>query len=272
MLRLPQFEYLAPCSLEEACSLLKEHSGRIKVLAGGTDLLPALKQRLSTLSYIVDLKQIPGLDQIEEGEETVKIGPLTTLSAVESSPTIKKYFPGLSEAAQSVGATQIKNMATIGGNIGLETRCLYFNQPPLWRNSFAACLKLGGKVCHAVKGSEQCRAYFAADTVPMLIALKTKVTLKNSEGERTLDLESFYTHDGKAPNKLKAGDVISEIIIPIPSEKNHNVYKKLRLRRAIDFPLVSVAISVAGDKEFCQDIKIVLGAVGSGPIVAKEAE
>lgn len=146
MLRLPRFQYLAPQSLFEALSLLKEHEGKVKVLAGGTDLLPSMKQRLFTYEYVLDLKRIGGLNKIEEGfDGEVRIGALTTLTALEQSPVIKKYFPGLSEAADSIAATQIKNMGTMGGNISLDTRCWYFNQSHLWRKSLEKCIKLGEK-------------------------------------------------------------------------------------------------------------------------------
>lgn len=273
MLRLPRFQYLAPRSIDEACSFLQQYGGKIKALAGGTDLLPALKQRLVSPEYILDLKMIPGLNQIREiPDREIRIGPLTTLSTLENSPIIKKYFPGLAQAAELVGATQIKNMGTLGGNIALGTRCWYFNQSQNWRKSFDPCLKQGGEVCHVVKRGGKCQAYFAADTVPILIALGAKVNSKNSEEERQCALESLYTGDGKTPNTLKPGDLLTEITIPIPERSSGSTYKKLRIRGAIDFPLVSSAVNLIRDNNSCKNIKIVLGAVGSGPIMVEEAE
>lgn len=273
MLRLPRFRYLAPQSLGEALSLLREHDGDIRVMAGGSGLLPSMKHRLFTPKYILDLKSIPGLDQIKDGSSgEVRIGPLTTMTALEESPVIKKCFPGLSQAADSVAAKQIKNIGTIGGNIALDTRCSYFNQSQFSRKSIKRCLKLGGKVCHVVKGGKKCYAYFAADTVPVLIALGAQVTIKNSEGERHCDLKEIYTQDGKAPNALKPGDLITAITILIPQGRSGNAYKKLRLRESMDFPLVGSAVQITMDGDLCQDANIVLGAVGSGPIEAEEAE
>jgi 4-hydroxybenzoyl-CoA reductase subunit beta len=259
--------------VEEACSLLKDYDGNIGVLAGGTGLLPAMKQRLFTFPYLLDLKRIPSLDYIEESADgKVKIGSLATLSSLENSPIIKKFFPGLLQAVSSVAAVQIKNMGTIGGNIALDTRCWYFNQSPVWRKSFDPCMKRGGTACHAVKGSKQCHAYFAADTVPVLIALGAEVTINNSEEEKRCSLESLYTHDGRAPISLASGDLITELRVPIPRNKNGSVYEKLRLRKAIDFPLVGSAVQVNIKNGSCQNIRIVLGAVGPGPIVVEEAE
>jgi len=273
MLRLPKFQYLAPKSLDETISLLKEHEGNAKVIAGGTDILPSMKQRLFAPEYVLDLKKIPGLNQIEEGSDgAVRIGALTSLSVLEQSPVIKKHFPGLSEAVDSVAAAQIKNMGTIGGNIALETRCWYFNQSHFWRKSIDVCIKRGGEVCHVVKGGDKCYAYFAADTVPALVALGAELTIKNNKGERRCALQEIYTQDGKTPNTLKPGDLITGITIPISQCKSGNAYKKLRLREAIDFALVGAAAKVTMEGDSCQDAKVVLGAVGSGPIEIKEAE
>ena len=274
MLRLPRFQYLAPQSLAEALSFLKEHEGKVKVIAGGTDVLPSLKQRIFTPEYVLDLKRIGGLNKIEEGSDgEVRIGALTTLSAVAQSPVVKKHFPGLFEAADSVAATQVKNMGTIGGNICLETRCWYFNQSPFWRKSIERCRKLGGEVCHVVKGGgERCYAYFAADTVPPLIALGAEVNIKNNEGERKCALQEIYTQEGKAPNTLKAGDLITEIRISISKGRSGNSYKKFCLRAVIDFPLVGSAVKVTMDGNSCASAKVVLGGMGSGPIEVKGAE
>jgi len=273
MLSLPRFQYLAPGSWDEALSLLKEHKKKVRVMAGGTDVLPSLKQRLFTPDYVMDLKSIPGFDRIEESSDgEVRIGAFATLTDLEQSTVIKRHFPALSEAADLVAATQIKNMGTIGGNIGLETRCWYFNKSHFWRKSIKRCIKLGGEVCHVVKGGKKCYAYFAADTVPVLVALGAQVTIKNKEEESRCVLKEIYTHDGRSPNKLKSGDLITEIAIPMPQRGSGTAYKKFRLRDAIDFPLVGAAVNLTIYGDCCEDLKIVLGAVGSGPIEVEEAE
>jgi len=254
--------------------LLKEHEGKVKVLAGGTDLLPSMKQRLFTPEYVLDLRQIPGLGEIEDNfQKGVRIGSLSTLAAIEESPVVKGRFPALAEAAGLVGATQLRNMGTIGGNIALETRCWYFNQSHSWRRSIERCIKLGGKVCHVVKRSKkQCYAYFAADTVPILVALNAEVTIKGNGKGRQCLLKDIYTQEGKNSNTLKPTEVISEVLVPLPDPGSGSSYKKLRIREAIDFPLVGAAVQVVMSGDICRDAKIVLGAVGSGPIEVTEAE
>lgn len=273
MLRLPRFQYLSPSSLEEACSLLKEYEGEIKVLAGGTDLLPSLKQRLYDPGYLLDLRRVAGLGGIENGVKNhITIGALCTLTQLEESPAVKEQFPAVAEAAGLVGATQIKNMGTIGGNIALGTRCWYFNQSHIWRKSFEVCIKRGGEVCHVVKGSKKCFAYFAADTVPALIASNAQVTLRSSEGERTCLLQEIYTQDGKNPHTIKPTEIIAEIVLPVPEKGSGSSYQKLRLRGAIDFPLLGVGAWIAVNEDTCREARIVLGAVGSGPVQVSEAE
>lgn len=273
MLRLPKFQYVAPRSIEEACSLLREFEGRVKVLAGGTDLLPSMKQRLFTPEYVLDLKRVSGLNKIEHGsDERIRIGSLCTLSMLEASPVIKNYFPALSDAAGLAATTQIRNSGTIGGNIALETRCWYFNQSDSWRKSIESCIKRGGEVCHIVRGAKKCYAYCAADTVPALVALQASVAIKDDEGERQSPLKEIYTQEGKIPHVLKPTDVITGIVLPLPEKGSGSSYEKLRPRKAIAYPLAGVATKVAMDGDTCKDVKIVLGALGSGPIEVTGAE
>jgi 4-hydroxybenzoyl-CoA reductase subunit beta len=252
---------------------LRKYEGKVKLMAGGTDLLPSMKQRLFTPEYVLDLRRVCGLREIENvSNEGVKIGCLSTVSMLEESPMIKEYFPGLSDAAGLVAATQIRNMGTIGGNIALETRCRYFNQSHFWRKSIEKCIKRGGEVCHVVRGAKRCYAYFAADTVPALVALKAWITVRDDKVERQYLLKEIYTQEGKIPNTLKPTEVITGVILPLPEKGSGSSYKKLRLRKAINFPSVGVAAHVAVDGDTCRNAKIVLGAVGSGPIELIEAE
>lgn len=127
-------------------------------------------------------------------------------------------------------------------------------------------------MCHVVKGARRCYAYFAADTVPVLVALKAWITIKDLQGEKRCALNQIYTQDGKTPNMLKPTDVMTEIVLPLPEMRSGSSYKKLRIRKAIGFPLAGVAVHVVMDGDICKDVKIVLGAVGSGPIEVTEAE
>ncbi|MDY6972316.1 MAG: FAD binding domain-containing protein [Thermodesulfobacteriota bacterium] len=273
MLRLSKFEYLAPGSLEEACSLLNEHQGKTRLLAGGTDLLPSMKQGLFAPGYVLDLKKIDGLDDIKGGsDKEVKIGALCTLTSIEESRAVTENFPSLAYAASVVGAPCIRNMGTIGGNVALETRCLYFNQSRFWRNTIEKCIKLGGNVCHVVKGAKRCYACFMADTVPVLMALDARVVIKGINGTRRCHIKELYTHEGRSPNNLRSTDIIAEIILTMPDKRSGSSYKKLRLRQAIDYPLAGAAAHVVMEGDTCMDARIVLAAAGSGPVEVTEAQ
>src|SRR3972149_9002050 len=216
-MRLPKFTYLSPSSLEEALSMVAEYRERAKVIAGGTDLLPNMKQRLIKPEYLIDLKAIDGMDTINDDDVNgLRIKPLVTLRQIQESQTIKERYPGLIQAAREVGAIPQQNIGTIGGNICLDTRCLFYNQPSLWRKNRKNCFKLGGEICYAVKGGKKCFAVYQGDTAPMLIALKSKVRLKNMDGERMVELENFFTGKGDKPLDLK-DEILSEILIPRPS-------------------------------------------------------
>ncbi|MDY6864001.1 MAG: FAD binding domain-containing protein, partial [Thermodesulfobacteriota bacterium] len=175
-MRIPKFEYLAPKKLEDAVSFLKKYKGDIKVVAGGTDLIVNMKQRTITPKYLINLKEIADLDFINyKKNDGLKIGALTALRTIEKSGVIREKFPVIAKAAHEVASVQIRNVGTLGGNICLNTRCWYYNQPLYWRKSFPFCFKVGGDCCNVVKKGKQCYALFSADTVPALIGLDAKI-------------------------------------------------------------------------------------------------
>ena len=275
-MQLPKFQLLQPSSLAEAIDLLSQHKGEAQLLAGGTDLLPAMKLRVRTPVYLVSLKGIPRLDYIEYGQDKgwIKIGPLTTPKALQSSPLIQEKLSVLARTVGLVGARQIQNMATIGGNICLDTRCWYYNQSHFWRSCRLPCYKAGGELCYAIQAVGHCHAVYSGDLAPCLIALAAQVKIKDRQGEKIIPLEELYTGKGNCPLNLAPDEIIAEILIPLPSNYTGSTYQKLRDREAIDFPLAGVAVCVSLDQKdgICTNIRIVLNAVGSAPRRATKAE
>lgn len=283
-MRLPKFEYLTPRTMEEALSLLNEHRGEAGIFAGGSDIFVSMKQRVVTPKYLINLKKIPDLDYISNGKDGLRIGPLTTLDSIEKSPVIKEKFALLSKAAGDVAAPQLRNMGTLGGNIALDTRCWYYNQSHFWRKSRPVCYKLGGDSdnCQGFELWENfpsskgnvCYSVYSGDTAPSLIALGASLKLNSSEGERTIVLKDFFSGDGKKPFELESSEIITEIRVPNPPPYSGGAYLKLRLREAIDFPLLGVAAVITLDAKdgICKEAQIVLGAVASGPIKVASAE
>jgi hypothetical protein len=150
---LPSFQLLRPKTLDEAVSLMAKHDGEVKIVAGGTDLLPSMKQKLFTPSYVLDLRGVGELRGIRNVPgDGIEIGALTTLSAIEHSAIIRKDYPVLYEAVKTVASPVLRNMGTLGGNVCLDTRCLWYNQSLLWRKSCGFCLKKDGNLCHVAPG------------------------------------------------------------------------------------------------------------------------
>jgi 4-hydroxybenzoyl-CoA reductase subunit beta len=267
-------EHAATSTLSDACSLMGEKGEKARLLAGGTDLLVASKLRNVKPSLLVSLGEIPELMGIRFDEKDgLRIGAMTTLNEVRYDPNVAKHYPALAEAAAAVGTTQLQYMGTIGGNLCLDTRCMYYNQSEPWRKSRAVCMKMGGDVCHVVPKGKKCYAAFSGDMAPALIAYEGQVKLVHSAGERTMKIGDLYTGDGKSPNKIKPGEILSEVTIPPPAEKQGSTYLKYRVRGSIDFPLAGVAIRVKlADGGICHDCRIVLNAVSPGPISVPGAE
>src|SRR5512136_795607 len=153
---LLKFDYFEPATVEEACSLLREHRGRAKVMAGGTDLVVRMRQRLVYSCSLINIKKIPHLTQITGNGEGIRIGALAILGDVETSLPVRRTVPILAQATGCVGSPQIRRMGTIGGNICLQTRCWYYNQSYSWRKVRPPCFKAGGDRCYVVKRGSRC--------------------------------------------------------------------------------------------------------------------
>lgn len=273
MMRLPKMEHVAPKSIVEACSLIDKHGPEARVLAGGTDLLVACKLRNLRPGLLIGLGDISELKGIRfQAQDGLTIGAMTSLNRVRYDTTISNHYPALAEAAAAVGAPQLQHMGTLGGNLCLNTRCIYYNQSDSWRKSRAVCLKMGGDVCHVVPKGKKCYAVFSGDTAPALMALDARVKLLSSHGERILPVGKIFTGDGKAPIALKAGEVLTEIKVPAPAGKQSSAYLKYRVRGAIDFPLTGVAVRMNREEDgICTDCKVVINAVNSAPTEIPEA-
>jgi 4-hydroxybenzoyl-CoA reductase subunit beta len=268
MMRLPKMDHCAPTTVAEAISFLDKHGAEAEVLAGGTDLVAACKLRNIRPDLLVSLAGIPELKGIrfQEGEG-LRIGAMTSLYSVRYDTSVLHHYPALSQAAAAVGTVQLQYMGTLGGNLCLNTRCIFYNQSDAWRRSREVCFKMGGELCHVVAKGKKCYAVFSADTVPALIALGARVKLISSSGERVISAKQLYTGDGKEPIAVKSDELLTEIRIPQPVGRQESTYFKYRLRGSIDFPLVGVAARMdANGDGTCTDCSVVLNAVGSAPV------
>jgi len=273
-MRLPDFQYVEPKSLQDACSFLMDRAKENKIIGGGTDLLPSMKQRIFKPKYVVNLCTIPDLDQIELDERSgLRIGALVNLRTLEKDPVILKKYPMIAQAAGEVGSVQLREMGTIGGNLSLDTRCYYYNQSDFWRKCRPICIKMGGDTCNAVGGGKKCFAIFSGDLAPALIALGAKIKLVSAKRERILPLGEYYTGDGANPLTREPEEILISVEVPTLPKRASGCYLKYRIRRSIDFPLAGVATqaTLLDDKnKICLEAKVVIGAVGTKPEELKE--
>ena len=272
-MKLPEFELIQPHSLQEACSILREHDGKATLLAGGTALMVGLRYRLSKPAVVVGLKGLTALDYVGRNEGGgLAIGSMVTLEAIEKSPLVLNEYAPLAQAAQLVAVPSIRHGATIGGNLCLDTRCLYYNQSEFWRSGLKACFKRGGDICHAVEKGRRCQAVYQGDLGPILIALGAEVKIVSAKSEKIIPVAQFFTGRGEKPNVLKSDEILVEIRIPPSGPGAAGAYEKLRVREGMDFPMAGAAVMVKRNRSgTIEQAKVVLGAVGSSPTEVPKA-
>ena len=270
---LPSFQLLRPKTLDEATALMARYGGDVKVIAGGTDLLPSMKQKLFTPPYVLDLRGISELRGIRSTQgDGVEIGALTTLSAIEHSPLIRGDYPVLYEAARAVASPVLRNMGTIGGNLCLDTRCLWYNQSLLWRKSCGFCLKKDGDLCHVAPGGNICWAAFSGDTPPALLCLRAEIDIAGPNGSRRTPLSEFYVNDGIARLHLAADEIVTRVHLPESSAGWRGSYQKLRVRGSIDYPLAGVAVALRMRSGRVEDARVAITAVNPAPFLVEHAD
>lgn len=265
MLRLPPFQYLRPETVEEAVQILAENGPDVMPIAGGTDLVPNMKHRLFTPRYLVPLKGLSELHGIQVSETEMIIGAAVTLTALSLHPQVRLHFSALADAAGHVAGPQIRNSATLGGNLCLDTRCTYYNQTEFWREALGYCLKKDGTVCHVTRVGAKCVAAHSADTPPVLITMAAVADLVGPKGERTVPIRDFFVADGIENTVREPGELVVRIRIPLPQRGFRAVYRKLRQRQSIDFPLLTVALAATLDGDRVESMTGVVTALGARP-------
>ena len=272
-MRLPPFVYHQPGNLEELLRIRQELGEGCAVLAGGTDLIPMLKRRNTSAGHLVSVKRVSGFSAIAcEEKGGTRIGPAVTLREIADHPGIRQSYPLLARAAESVGFNQLRNMATLVGNICLDSKCTFFNQSAFWWKARPDCFKRGGETCHVVKGGRGCYALSAADTVSALMALDAELVVQGGGPERRVSLETFYTGDGTRPHSLAAGEVVTGVLIPPSSRAWREGFLKESFRGSVDFPIASLSLRLKMADDGVEDIRIALNGVSTRPVRARGAE
>jgi 4-hydroxybenzoyl-CoA reductase subunit beta len=273
-MKLPAFEYIEPQSISEACRVLAEKNGNAQIIAGGTELLSAMKNRLTLPKVLVSLERIPDMAVIRYSADSgLILGPLVSLRRLTTHLQIQQKYSLVAAAAQAVGSIQIQAMGTVGGNLCQDCCCIYYNRPPMLRKGWDPCYKLGGEVCHAVKRSPDCWAAYSGDLAPSLLALQAEVTLAGSTTEKTIPLQHMYSGDSARPLILAPGQMLKKIHLPDWGTQAGGAYLKLSIRKAIDYPLLGVAAAVAleEDGETCRYAGVALTGIGAAPVSITES-
>ena len=228
-----RFEYLEPTTLDEAVALLARYGDKAQVLAGGTDLLVEIREHLRRPQYVVNIKRVPGIDGLSyDSIEGLRVGAAVTARTLELMPEVRQNYLGLAQALRELGSIQVRNRATLAGNI--------------------------------------CRASPSADTLPPLIADGARLRLHGGAGVRDLPLEQFFTGPGRT--QLRRDELLTEIVVPPPPAHCGRAYIKHGRRKAMELATVGVAVSVALENGRCREARICLGAVAPTPIRARQAE
>jgi len=260
MIALPAFKLMRPATLAEAARLAAEPEAR--VIAGGTGLLPNLRLGIGTPRTLVSLEGLEELRRIDFSKSHLRIGAGVTLQQLcrqEGLPTVLK------EAAASVAAPGHRSAATLGGNLCLDTRCVYYNQSEHWRRSNNYCLKHGGDTCHVAPQGKKCRAAYCGDLAPALLALQAEVEVVGPEDAKVIPLENLYRDDGAKYLQLGLGEIVSAVRIPAPGGRSG--YAKARGRGAIDFPLAGVAMVLDLKDGQIAGLRVALTGTNSRPFV-----
>ena len=275
---IPSLKHIDVRNVKEAISWLRRYGKKAKVMAGGTDLLGLIKDRVEDAEVLVNIKLIPRMTRIACDERRgLKIGAAVTLNRLETSEVIQEKFTLLADAARQVGTTQIRNMGTIGGNICQRPQCMYFRHPDF------LCHKKGGARCYAITGDHRdyssilghgkCVMAHPSDMAPALVALKAKAIIAGRDGERQAPLEDLFS----GPNHpretiLQPDEFLLGVQVPNPKGENFQLFLKHRIRRSADFALASVAVAAQISGEICRDIRIVLGGVAPFPYLSTRAQ
>lgn len=270
---LPEFQLLRPKTVQDAVKLLEQHAPNLQIVAGGTDLIPSMKQRLFAPRYLMDIR---GIDQLRgicavpgAGAE---IGALTTISNIEDSGFLERNYSVLRQAAVTIASPILRNMGTLGGNLCLDTRCLWYNQSLQWRKSCGFCLKKDGDFCHVAPGSDTCWAVYSGDTAPALTCLAAEVEIAGPRGFRRVPLADFFGDEGIAHVRMQRYELLTRVLLPEASLGWRGSYLKLRVRGSIDYPLAGVAVALKMNRGVIEQARVAITGVNPAPMLVPNVE
>ena len=264
MENMPEFTLHRPDTAAEAVKL-KASDSTSRYLAGGTDMIVNVRRGIETPETMIDLTAIADIAAIATDGDGLRIGAGVKLADLAVDETIIREYPAVAQAAASVAGPTHRAYGTIGGNLCLDTRCLFYNQSQWWRESNNFCLKHKGDVCHVAPGGKRCFAAFSGDVAPAMMVYEAKIDLEGPNGSRTIPLADLYRDDGMDHLTLEQDELLVSIRLPKAGPGAVSAYEKSRVRGSIDFPLAGCAVRLTEDDGKIADLRIALTAVNPYP-------
>jgi 4-hydroxybenzoyl-CoA reductase subunit beta len=276
---LPEFSVITPTTLDEAIAARAAHPGS-RPLGGGTDLVVNIRRGIVAPTALIDLNRVTELSAIKADTSTLEIGASVSLTQLAEHPAVLKHYPVVAQAASHIAGPTHRNMGTLGGNLCLDTRCIYYNQSEWWRSANNHCLKTTGSVCHvAPKSRGVCFATFSGDLAPALLTLHSEVDIAGPQGRRTIPLEQLYIGfarqdvpvtetqgDGKFFLSLRPGEIVTAV-----RAKNtpglRSAYDKIRIRKSIEYPVAGVAVALRRDANKLAELRIAFTGTNPRPVL-----
>ncbi|MFQ5971269.1 MAG: 4-hydroxybenzoyl-CoA reductase subunit beta [Alphaproteobacteria bacterium] len=268
---MPDFHLLRPETVDEAVNLHRNNPDA-RFLAGGTDLVVNIRRGIVDPKTVIDISAIAEIREIANQDGAgLTIGAAVTLAELVDNRPLLENYNALYEAAAGVAASTHREVATVGGNLCLDTRCVYYNQSEWWRSANNYCLKHRGDVCHVAPSGNHCFAAFSGDLAPAVMVLGGEVEIAGPDGRRTVPLGEIYADDGAAHLRLAESEILTAVTLP-GSESWRSGYAKARIRDAIDFPLAGVAIALRLEGHVLEDIRVALTGTNSCPVLIAGTE
>ena len=266
---MPEFRLLRPASIEEAVELAAADTGA-RYVAGGTDMVVNVRRGIERPTALIDLTAIEELKDLGPDGGDFRIGAGVVLREVAENQTLHRDYAAVAEAAGEVAGPTHREYGTLGGNLCLDTRCLFYNQSEWWRQANDYCLKNQGETCHVAPKGSFCFAAFSGDVAPALLVFGAEVELAGPAGRRRIPLTELYNDDGMDHLALKAGELLAAVRLPGAGAGTPSAYAKSRVRGAIDFPLAGAAVALTMNGSGVEDLRVGLTALGPRPFLVED--
>ncbi len=268
---MPEFRTARPTTVAEAVAI-RAAEPNSRFLAGGTDLIPNIRRGIVAPPTVIDLAGIAEMRAIESLDGGLRIGATVTLAQLAADQRVRTAYGGLKQAAGGIAANTHRQFGTVGGNLCLDTRCVFYNQSEWWRRANDYCLKSKGDVCYVAPKGSHCFAAFSGDLAPAFLVLGAEVEIASKSGVRIVPLTAIYQDDGIDYLKLKPDEMIAAVRIPALPDGFKTGYAKSHVRSAIDFPLAGVAVGLRREGEAVAELRVALTGTNSMPLVVEGTE